>query len=939
MPKSLCIDWNSPLIESLVNKLLSDSSPELCDLSTTTLLVPTVQSGRRLREALAHAKKDSGLLPPSIYTPDQWLAALLPKTGIADPNTALATWALVLQTIELTRFPSVFPQKPNRSTAWLLSMAERLMQLRSELGEAGLDFADTAVKVRDTPFETARWQDLAQLESAYLEVLQSQSLQDPLRARRVAADNPTIEPTCQRICLVATPDPQPLPLRALQNIESKLQVEIWIYGSEETETLFDQWGRPQTETWQNRPLDLEAWNCQLTTLANPLDTANRIAKSADGKAVESIAIGLADPELTAITADALLSAKIAFYDPNGEPLNQSSLARLTELIADLSTQSPANHVRSLLQQPEVWRSLSKDLSAQATQKQALQQLDALTENHLATNFRNLAYFAKQSTHSATIDQCLKALQHWIDRRKSADSFATGLSQILQVIFTRGHQTADTPNWKEHAEEIRNCLEKSQSSTLHQSLAPDFTPLAFKNQLKASRTYPDRPRNAHDLLGWLELLWTDAPHLILAGMNEGSVPESITSDAFLPESLREHLGLRNNTQRFARDAYLLEALCRRRSKTGRIEILIPKTAADQTPLKPSRLLFQGASDTLIPRTKALFTETSSYKPSTPHSYPWQLTPPKKLPLPTSLSVSSLKDYLQCPFRFFLKHILKMRPIHPDARELSPAMFGTLLHDSLSKLESRMLDDSISPQELQSEIERQINQDVATNYGKQLSFALRLQLEALYSRAQAFAHVQLEDLQPDCSIRILNTEGRFEIPFKNCTIRGTIDRIDQRADQIELIDYKTADTPKTPREAHLKVVARKEPPAHLPPEAFFEHEGKTYYWTDLQLPLYIQSQAKPGEPLPKVAYFNLAKTLEKSAIARWHDFTPSHLDSAINCAQAIIDRIQTGIFWPPNNELREEYDDFAPYFPDGIEKSVDKIAFANYRFESTIQNTVK
>src|SRR5256885_503862 len=31
---------------------------------------------------------------------------------------------------------------------------------------------------------------------------------------------------------------------------------------------------------------------------------------------------------------------------------------------------------------------------------------------------------------------------------------------------------------------------------------------------------DRPADAVELLGWLELLWEDAPHLVVAGLNDG-----------------------------------------------------------------------------------------------------------------------------------------------------------------------------------------------------------------------------------------------------------------------------------------------------------------------------------------------------------------------------------------------------------------------------------
>jgi hypothetical protein len=121
-----------------------------------------------------------------------------------------------------------------------------------------------------------------------------------------------------------------------------------------------------------------------------------------------------------------------------------------------------------------------------------------------------------------------------------------------------------------------------------------------------------------------------------------------------------------------------------------------------------------------------------------------------------------------------------------------------------------------------------------------------------------------------------------------------------------------------------------PTHVPEEALFELDGKTYRWINLQLPLYTLAMRSTGKANIRVAYFNLAKTLDKSEFARWHDLTEAHLDSAYACAAAVIRRIQAGQFWPPSNDIPEAFDNFAAYFPDGIEKTVQPGAFENYTF---------
>ncbi|MDP4878542.1 MAG: PD-(D/E)XK nuclease family protein [Opitutales bacterium] len=320
----------------------------------------------------------------------------------------------------------------------------------------------------------------------------------------------------------------------------------------------------------------------------------------------------------------------------------------------------------------------------------------------------------------------------------------------------------------------------------------------------------------------------------------------------------------------------------------------------------------------------------------HTLPWRLSPPADIELPASLSVSALKSYLECPFRFFLRHILKLRTIDVETRELTPATFGTLFHDTVAELTTADIAHS-SEADLIKKVHAIADAKIQHQFGKQLSFALRLQHEALMARLIAYAKRQIEDIQQNGSSEILNTEMPFERVINSITIKGTIDRIDRRNERLELIDYKTADKPKHPRDAHLAKVAKKAPPAHIPEEAFFDEGEKRYRWIDLQLPLYTLSQKVAGEERPKVAYFNLGNTLERSEINNWEDFTDSHLDSAENCAAAIIQQIKDGIFWPPNPDVREDYDDFAPLFPDGIENSVDPEAFMNYQFKQGVNFT--
>lgn len=919
------LDWETPLLPAVTERLLSFSSGAVIDLSALLVIVPTRQAGRRLREALAVRVRESdrGLLPPKILTPNTLLQRHLKDQPIANEACVTAAWVHTLQAIDPGQFQAVFLSLPEQSPGWQQGMAQRLAQLRDELGEEGLSIQEAAKLAAEAGHETERWRQLGRLEGLYLQTLQTHQLKDRNLARREAADQYTAPASTGRILLIATPDAQALPLKAIEKAAVETPVEIWTYGPKE---LFDEWGRPLQEIWNQRPLDFESWGARMRTFGESKALTRQVATSTQGQTPESILIGLADSELTHTVAREMEESQTPSYDPEGVPLHVCRLGRLVELLCQLSREANTTTVRSLLQHPDLFQWLKSSNSKQ----HLLRALDKTFQKHLCADLDAFMQFAE----SNRLKGALKALHSLRLRIKEAPQLALGLSHALQTIYADVELAPDEHSklWREQAEGIRTLLTDIESAEAEFSnLKPELAASLVLQGLRKSKVYPDRPREAHDLLGWLEMLWNDAPKMILAGIHEGKVPESVIGDAFLPENLREVLGLRTNDQRFARDAYLLEALCRRRAgKKGEIDILVAQQDAEGTPLKPSRLLFLGKPDTLLPRTQKLFSSLETGSTRTEHAVPWKLRPPEGLPAPERISVSALRTYLECPFRYFLRHVMGMWPIDVESREMPPNAFGTLTHEILSKLEGITIDSKTQAKDLSAKLHAIAKAEFEHQFGRKLSFALRLQKEAILSRLQAFVERQIEDVQINGRIKIIDTEFKFTHQIEGITLSGVIDRIDQRGDALELLDYKTADSPKTPAQAHLATVARKAPPAHLPEEAFFEHEGKIHRWTDLQLPLYLLAQSEGAATRPGIAYFNLAKTLEESELARWDDFSPAHLDSALACAEAVIRQIKAGVFWPPNPDVREDYDDFAPLFPDGIENSVEASAFENYCF---------
>lgn len=128
------------------------------------------------------------------------------------------------------------------------------------------------------------------------------------------------------------------------------------------------------------------------------------------------------------------------------------------------------------------------------------------------------------------------------------------------------------------------------------------------------------------MGWLELPWQPAPHLVVAGVNEGMAPDSITGDPWLPDSIRGRLDLKSNAVRLARDSFLLTAMIECRRTAGRRAAAGVRESSKGDPLKPGRLLLRCPEVELPERALRLFPKETmeADRPAPPTWYrAWKL----------------------------------------------------------------------------------------------------------------------------------------------------------------------------------------------------------------------------------------------------------------------------------------------------------------------------
>jgi hypothetical protein len=279
------------IAETLAGRVRTDPSGAK-SLAHLLVVVPTAQSGRRLRLALA--RRFGAVVPPTVLTPPETLL------DASDP-------ALAGRTDELVAFRDALGNDGKDLDADAkLRLAKQLSDLRGLLAAKAISFADVVAEISvEMPEESERWRELAETETRYLAELAKRGKTDRIAAMKTYRPNrPGIEETLR------FDDP---------TILSTVQL-------------------PNCPTVQLS---------HITACATAADEAEKIAEIfAAVKPDEAYpALCVADPEMYPEVVSALKAKGIELHDPSRTRLATSALGHLVAQIAALQA-SPSYSVFS-----------------------------------------------------------------------------------------------------------------------------------------------------------------------------------------------------------------------------------------------------------------------------------------------------------------------------------------------------------------------------------------------------------------------------------------------------------------------------------------------------------------------------------------------------------------------------------------------------------------
>lgn len=856
-------DARRKAVDAVADFLAAKARPDAAgvqSLAHLLVVVPTAESGRRLRHALAR-RFPAGIVPPLVRTPAHLVDLSAPDiAGRADELLAL--------------------REANGGKGGF-DVAAELSDIRRILGANALSFSDVAEKVGSiltgdlADVEIERWQKLADLESRYFAALRLRGKRDRVSALKDALAKPVEFPGIEKAVVACVLNPLPV-----MNL------------------VLEKSGLPVTELVPDVSAAPELKMSQISASGTAASEAAKIASLfASVKPSEALpALCLADPETFPEIQGALRAKGLKVHNPSAMALSTSSLGHLAHQLAALARTSSYSVFSAFVRGGDVRRWLKAELKIDdAKLTAALVDLDNRQQQLIPAKVDDIA-----SKTEHTLRAIFELVKVQLRKR--------GMRQILASIFSTlalDERDERSREFAAAAEAVNGLIDECFAKDVPRDLALEL----FERRL-GETTYSLEPDEGDTILtdGWLELPFLDADEVTISGFAEGKVPESVVGHAFLPDSLRRGLGLVDNTARTARDKTILAMTlaCR---ETAAVTVHFHSVDGKGDVMKPSRLLFDCKDDEeLVRRVIALYATRAGTGETPPADLPdrWKI----KLPVPpeyTELrktSPSSLDLYMHCPFTYLLRKTYNESEDY-HAEELDASEFGNLAHDALEAWGQGELKDSTDADAIAAALEEKVDSILVERFGLEIPAIVALQGESVKRRLRRFAALQAARAVDGW--RVMATERKMKVAYGHTVVAGRCDRIDfnERTGEWCVIDYKTWDS-----------AARA--------AAFETKKDGTRVWKSLQLPLYCAMlDADPDFPEAKreritASYCILAKTVADTCYSE--SFLGADVPDAEAKVKELVDGIERGVFWPATDTSEWRWD-FADWIFNSPEESVD------------------
>ena len=400
-------------------------------------------------------------------------------------------------------------------------------------------------------------------------------------------------------------------------------------------------------------------------------------------------------------------------------------------------------------------------------------------------------------------------QNDYDARALSDRVAAHVA-LAEAIARGSKDAGDSTLWtKEAGISARKAVDEllRESSSGGKMSAPDYASLFNAILSRGDVRSALEPRTGILIWGTLEARVQGADLLILAGLNEGSWPESPNPDPWLNRSLRHQAGLLLPERRIglsahdfqqavsAPEVWITRSIRSAESETvtsrwlNRLQNLL--SGLPEQGGKAALDAMRARGDAWLQKTVQL--ESPVAIPPAPRPSPC----PPATARPTRLSVTEIKRLIRDPYAIYAKHVLRLRPLNPLMQVPDALLRGIVLHDVLEGFIRTTLEDEtrLTKPALMGITETVLAENVPWAEARAMWLA-RLErvsdwfIEGEKARRAIATPTELE------------ARGKAEISALNFTLVANADRIDMdRAGNLHIFDYKTGAPPSKDEQAYF------------------------------------------------------------------------------------------------------------------------------------------
>lgn len=739
------LGWHAPAIELVANKLEKLNEQHPSDFRRATVVVPTAESGRRLREYMAE-RAGRPLLMPKIILAGQ----LIPCEGenVATEMETMAAWLQVLD--------GAMGDKP---LPWLLDVATQMQRVRKQLEqEARAPEWDPVTARRFVQeylrepeeqwentlrYEKERWESLRTAFTSVDEQLTQWGLCPTEQKRSTELEIPTRQGL---VIIACVPELSPLNRLYLQRLADtdSARVEIWVNAPAEEASRFDIYGQPVAIIsegqharmgWSECPIHIPGTGSNSDSICDTIHPTGSV--QAFGRKVKELAGGFHSDEVLLASCDNSLSPMLVSVFlpewqvnmPEARSLLSTEAGRLPLQLKNVCSawcQGSAGSNRTM----EDFLTLLRNRTLQCILDPAPapssfnRYLTDLCMVHLPGSVGHLRHLMQrelqENENTEAENQLLRRYLSYTEAtiQLVEDCLDTErMPERLCELAAALQQHLNAPEWKRAARMLTEYLREAAALVTNPAISsqPLFALALLTHfvEKQAAGVLEGAMENDQSitLRGWRELCFTREPRIILAGMHDGYVPERMPADAYLPNAYRSFLSMTNDTSRCARDSFLLTALLHSRP-AGSVHFVLASSSVDGTPIAPSSLLLRcnTAAET-AERVNWLFSDPQTVGANADYDLLPFITPDSGISDEGAMestgliapgianpyadpqytySPSAIKSFLSCPLRFWMERLLKIAPgdaLDEGKSEPDAAEYGTLLHAILQDITTR------------------------------------------------------------------------------------------------------------------------------------------------------------------------------------------------------------------------------------------------------------